>query len=531
MVAMPQSKADTQVHAAFRIQELLTPEAFPHPVSEISLRETHISWIVLTGSFAYKIKKAVKFDFIDALTLERRRTLCDEELRLNRRLAPELYVDVVAITRSSGRLLVGGDGPAVEYAVRMRQFDASDELPALLARQYVGVAQIEELGEALAQFHLSAAVAPRAQAPEKTQQMYDSVFGNLAQLLAHFQGEHSMGLNRLIDWTHDTAQTLEHAFEARERGGFVRECHGDLHAANIVRLHGRLVPFDRIEFDPRLRWIDVVNDVAFLVMDLTGHDRSDLALALLSRYLEATGDYEGVHLLPFYAAYRALVRAKVDALAAEEVPARAAEFCDRMQRRIRSALSWIAPRQPLLILMHGLSGSGKSWLSGQLVPELRAIRIRSDIERKRLAGMLPTQSAADHHREGIYSPEFSHRTYARLADSAESCLRAGFDVIVDAAFLDATDRELFRALGKRVGVRRIIISCQADPGVLTERITRRSSGLGDPSDATLPVLDQQLREIRPFEPAEQPHVIVVDTGEPDALRRTLAAVRARTGAE
>jgi predicted kinase len=145
--------------------------------------------------------------------------------------------------------------------------------------------------------------------------------------------------------------------------------------------------------------------------------------------------------------------------------------------------------------------------------------------------VLPTQPAAERHREGIYSARFSHRTYARLADSAESCLRAGFDVIVDAAFLDATDRELFRALGKRVGVRRIIISCQADPGVLTERITRRSSGLGDPSDATLPVLDQQLREIRPFEPAEQPHVIVVDTGEPDALRRTLAAVRARTGAE
>ena len=528
---MPQSTADTQVRAAFRIQELLTPEAFAHPVSEISLRETHISWIVLTGSFAYKIKKAVKFDFIDALTLERRRTLCNEELRLNRRLAAELYLDVVAITRNAVRLLVGGDGPAVEYAVRMRQFAASDELPALLAKQYVGVGQIEELGESLAQFHLNAAVAPPAQAPEKTQQMYESVFGNLAQLLAHFQGEHSMALNRLIDWTHDTAQALERAFEARERAGFVRECHGDLHAANLVRLHGRLVPFDCIEFDPRLRWIDVMNDVAFLVMDLTGHDRSDLAVALLSRYLEVTGDYEGVHLLPFYAAYRALVRAKVDALAAAEVPARACEFHDRMQRRIRSALSWIAPRQPLLILMHGVSGSGKSWLSGQLVPELRAIRMRSDVERKRLAGVLPTQSAAERHREGIYSPQFSHRTYARLADSAESCLRAGFDVIVDAAFLEATDRELFRALARRVGSRRILISCQADPGVLTERITRRSSGLGDPSDATLPVLDQQLREIRPFEPAEQQDVIVVDTGEPDALRRTLAAVRARSAAE
>jgi len=518
---MPQSRAP------FPIQELLQPEAFPHPVSEISLRETHISWIVLTGSFAYKIKKAVKFDFIDTLSLERRRTLCDEELRLNRRLAPELYVGVVAITRNSGRLLAGGEGAAIEYAVRMRQFAASDELPALLAGQHVAVGQIEELGESLAHFHLNAAVATPAQAPEKTQRMYEFVFGNLAQLLAHWQGEHSMTLKRLIDGTHDTARALEHAFEARERSGFVRECHGDLHAANIVQLRGRLVPFDCIEFDPRLRWIDVMSDVAFLIMDLTGHDRSDLALALLNRYLEVTGDYEGVHLLPFYAAYRALVRAKVDVLAAEEVPARAPEFRDRMQRRIRSALSWMAPRQPLLILMHGVSGSGKSWLSGQLVPELRAIRIRSDVERKRLAGILPTQSAAERHGEGIYSPQFSHRTYARLADGAESCLRAGFNVIVDAAFLDATDRELCRALARRGGFRCLIISCQADRGVLAERLARRASGRDDPSDATLPVLDQQLRSLRPFEDAEQPDVIVVETGEPDALRRTLAAIRAR----
>lgn len=525
---MPQSTRDTQAGTyMFPIRELLAPEAFQHPVGEIALRETHISWVVLTGSIAYKIKKAVKFDFIDALTLERRRTLCEEDLRLNRRLAPELYMDVVAITRKAGRLVVGSDGSAVEYAVRMQQFPASDELPALLARQDVTLAQMEALGESLAQFHLNAATSTRVQAPEKTEQMFQSVFGNLAQLLAHFQGEHSAGLNRLIDWTHDAAQALESAFEARERDGFVRECHGDLHAANIVRLLGKLVAFDCIEFNPSLRWIDVLNDVAFLVMDLTSHDRSDLALAMLSRYLEVTGDYEGVHLLPFYAVYRALVRAKVDALATEEVPRRAAEFQDRLQRRIRVALTWATPRQPMLILMHGVSGSGKSWLSQQLVPELRAIRIRSDLERKRLAAMRPLQSAAAHVREGIYAPQFSHRTYARLADSAEACLRAGFDVIVDAAFLDAVDRELFRVLAKRLGVRRVIVSCHADPAALAERMIGRASGHSDPSDATLSVLDVQLREIKPFDPAELPQVIAVDTNEPDAIQRTAAAIRDR----
>lgn len=528
---MPQSTLVTQAGThVFPIRELLAPEAFQHPVSEIALRETHISWVVLTGSYAYKIKKAVKFDFIDSLTLERRRTLCEEELRLNRRLAPGLYMDVVAITRKAGRLVVGGDGSAVEYAVRMQQFPASDELPALLARQDVTLAQMEALGESLAHFHLNAATSTRVQAPEKTEQMFQSVFGNLAQLLAHFQGEHSAGLNRLIDWTHDAARALESAFEARERDGFVRECHGDLHAANVVRLQGKLVPFDCIEFNPSLRWVDVINDVAFLVMDLTSHDRSDLALAVLSRYLEVTGDYEGVYLLPFYAVYRALVRAKVDALAAENVPARAAEFQDRLQRRIRAALTWATPRQPMLILMHGVSGSGKSWLSRQLVPELLAIRIRSDLERKRMAGMRPLQSAAAHVREGIYAPQFSHRTYARLADSAEACLRAGFDVIVDAAFLDAADRELFRVLAERAGIRRVIVSCQADPTALAERISERSSGHTDPSDSTLSVLDMQLRELRPFELAEQPDVIAVDTSDPNVVERAAEAVRARAAA-
>jgi uncharacterized protein len=525
---MPQPTVDTPAPAsAVRIQELLAPEVFPHPVSDITLRETHISWVILTGPFAYKIKKAVKFDFIDSLTLERRRHLCEEELRLNRRFAPDLYVNVAAITRKNGSVEIGGDGAAIEYAVRMQQFSPSDELPALLAREDVKVTQIEALAESLARFHLNAALAAPAQVPAKTELMYQSVFGNLAQLLAHCSGEHSSALNRLIDWTHDTAQALESAFEARERGGFVRECHGDLHAANIVRWHGQLVPFDGIDFEPKLRWIDVISDIAFLVMDLASHERNDLAFALLSRYLEVTGDYDGLRVLPFYAAYRALVRAKVDALAAEQLPAQAAESHQRLQRRIRAAMTWTTPRQPMLMLMHGASGSGKSWLSRQLVPALGAIRIRSDLERKRLAGIETGRPAAARVREGIYSPHFSHRTYGRMADCAEICLRAGFDVVVDAAFLEATDRELFSGLAERAGARRVIVSCQAERTTLAERILERSAGRSDPSDATLNVLDMQLRDLKPFDLSEQPDVVAVDTGKADALATVVAAIRAR----
>jgi hypothetical protein len=521
---MPRSVTES-ADSEFDISELLRPEAFAHAVSGTELKETHISWVVRTGSFAYKVKKPVKLDFIDASTLERRRFLCEEELRLNRRLAPALYIDVVPITRAQGRLRVDGAGPAVEYAVRMNQFAASDELPSLLEHRDIEVAQIAALGETLAHFHLKAAVAPPKRTPERTEQMYDSVLGNLAQLLAHLDLPQPAGhLGRLVDWTHDRADVLEPIFQMREQGGFIRECHGDLHAANIVRHLGRLVPFDCIEFDPKLRWIDVMSDIAFLVMDLASHGRGDLASALLSRYLEVTGDYDGVRVLPFYAVYRALVRAKVDALMIERVPARAAEFRERLQQRLKAAQAWTAPEPPRLILMHGASGSGKSWLSEHLVPTLHAVRVRSDLERKRLAGVEPTTPTVARVREGIYSPDFSHRTYSRLADCAESCLRAGVSVIVDAAFLETSDRRQFRELAARLRVSYTIVSCEADPITLAQRVDDRAKERKDPSDATLSVLDAQLREFQPFEPAEQTRVVTVETGDPDAVRKVTEVI-------
>lgn len=509
------------------IRELMRPEAFTHPVGTIDMRETHISWVVRTGSFAYKIKKPVKLDFIDASTLQRRRFLCEEELRLNQRLAPQLYVDVVPIARTSAGSVVGGNGPVIDYAVRMQQFAASEELAALLESGSVDGTQLAALGETLAKFHMTTPVAPPKRAPERTQQMYDLVLGNLAQLLAHLDSpQPSAQLGRLVDWTHDRADVLEPIFQMREQSGFVRECHGDLHVANIVRVCGRLVPFDCIEFDPRLRWIDVMSDIAFLVMDLSSHGRADLAFALLSRYLEVTGDYDGLRVLPFYAVYRALVRAKVDALMVENVPARAAEFHDRLWKRLTAAQAWIAPEQPRLILMHGASGSGKSWLSGHLVPALHAVRVRSDLERKRIAGIEATEQAAAHVREGIYTPAFNHRTYARLADCAESCLRAGLSVIVDAAFLETTDRRLLRTLAERLKVPCVIVSCEADPITLAQRVDRRLAEHHDPSDATLSVLDAQLREFQPFEPVEELCVIHVETGDPSAVQRVTDEIRA-----
>lgn len=511
--------------SGFDIEELLRAEAFPHATTGIALRETHISWVVLTGPYAYKIKKPVRADFIDATTLEQRHHYCKEELRLNGRLAPELYLDVITITRVDGRLAVGGSGPAVEYAVRMRQFAADDELPALLVSNAVRTDDLVALAAFLARFHLDLPATSWTGTFDRTAAMFETVLGNLAQLAAELEGPTRVpALGKLIDWTGRAARTLEEEFQQRERSGYIRECHGDLHTANIVRSDGRLVPFDCIEFDPDLRFIDVINDIAFLVMDLASHGRADLAFALLSRYLEITGDYEGVRLLPFYAVYRALVRAKVDAYAAEQLPARAADFRERLERRLHAALYWTEPRDPVLVIMHGASGSGKSWLSERLVPTLHAIRIRSDLERKRLAG-IPGRSAPANVGQGIYTSAFSHRVYGRLADCAEICLRAGCNVIVDAAFLDAADRELFQGIAARLRVGYLIVACQADAAVLTKRIEERTRLGHDPSDATTSVLAEQLSSIRPFTSREQPHVISVDTRDGDAVQSVKARLR------
>lgn len=503
-----------------RIEDLLAASTFPHPVGELRMVETHISWVILTGSFAYKIKKPVQLDFIDTSTLERRHHYCNEELRLNRRLAPELYLEVVPITRKNTGLRIDGDGPAIEYAVRLKQFEPGAELPALLERGEVSLQEILQLGETLACFHMQ---GPEFSGPDATQHMYDTVLGNLEQLLEYTERHQDLPeLRQLWDWTRHEIGTHEADFEERVRDGRIRDCHGDLHAANVVRFDGRLVPFDCIDFDPQLRQIDVMNDIAFLIMDLHSHHREDLAAALLSRYLEITGDYDGVRLLPFYAVYRALVRAKVDAIAAEHSPHLLDQYTKRMLRRVRTAVELTQRPQPMLLLMHGLSGSGKSWLSEQLVAPLRALRIRSDLERKRLLG---ASSAATDFKQGNYAPEMSHRVYARLMDCAESCLQAGFSVIVDAAFLEAADRELFTSMARRMDVSCTFISCHADPTTLLDRVATRAQRADDASEADESVVRSQLRDFVPLDTQRQQPVIYVDTRDEDPVEKIVSTLR------
>ena len=527
---MPEAGAK-EAHAsdsepALNIGELLTAAAYSHPVGKIQVDETHISWVILTGEFAYKVKKRLKLEFLDTRELATRRFLCEEELRLNRRLAPDLYLEVVPIAQDAQGLHVAGDGSVVDYAVKMRQFEPREELPALLVRAGVAPDEMIALAKRLAEFHRRAAT-PEASF-DYVSRLRECVLGNLTTLLAHLpplKGTATIG--EVIDWTHDSLHDLHEQFQQRQAEGYIRECHGDLHAHNIVRWQGQLTPFDCLEFDPKLRFIDVMNDVAFLVMDLIGHGHEDLAYVFLNSYVEQTGDYNGVRLLPFYGANRALVRAMVDALGMEQRPAEWLTWRGRMQGRIATALQFIRAAPPTLYIMYGPSGSGKSWLSEHLVPLVGAVRLRSDVERKRLASQATTPTRDLARTANLYNPAHNQQTYARLLKCAQSCLQGGIGVIIDAAFLRVEDRQQFKALADRLGASFVIISCVASREEMAQRITRRAIDKADPSDATVAVLNQQLESLVPLQAEELRSVIQVNTLQPNAEHAALATLRAR----
>jgi hypothetical protein len=498
------------------IAGLCRADAYPHAVAEpVRVAETHISWVLLTGEYAYKIKKPIKLSFLDYSTLERRRMFCDEELRLNRRLAPDLYLGVSTIVGTPQSPRLDGDGSPLEYAVRMRQFSSDDELVALLAAGRVTTADLGGLGTSIARFHAGAATAPDGSVFGEPPTVQRVTLDNFAELRA--LPESAAWHDRLsaLERNVTNLQTRLHELMLERRAhGHVRECHGDLHCGNVVRWAGGLTPFDGIEFDPALRFIDVVNDVAFLTMDLAERGHHDLRRAVLQAWAETLGDWQALPLLPYYEAYRALVRAKVDALRALQLdardPARAAAIADCV-RYLDWADARVRPAPTALIVTCGLSGSGKTWLARQAGERLGALCLRSDVERKRLAGLEANDDSRSPPDAGIYTVEFNDRTYARLLDCAAAALSGGETVIVDAAFLRRGERHRFLDLARSRGVPASILYCHAPAAVRRERVAARSAARTDASEAGLDVLARQPSYWEPFDADELPHMIEVDT--------------------
>jgi aminoglycoside phosphotransferase family enzyme/predicted kinase len=517
------------------IAALQRPDAYPHAVSEpIRIAETHISWVVLTGEFAYKIKKPIKLSFLDYSTLERRHQLCEEELRLNRRLAPGLYLGVSAIGGEPGHPRIDDGSTPLEYAVRMRQFSPADELSALLAARSVTPDDVTALGTGIARFHAAAAPVPAGSAHGRAETAHRVTMDNFTELRALPEGagwaSQLAALESRIAALHRELRPL---MDERRETGRVRECHGDLHCGNVVRWAGALTPFDGIEFEPGLRFIDVINDIAFLTMDLAERGHVDLRRAVLQAWTDTSGDWTGLPLLPYYESYRALVRAKVDALRALQLeagsPARAAAVAD-CRRYLDWATARVAGRRPVLLITCGLSGSGKTWLARRLAAHLDALHLRSDVERKRLAGLAAHEDSRSPPDAGIYTLEFNERTYRRLHDCASASLAAGEPTIVDAAFLRSHERQSFLKLALQSNVPFAIVHCHAPGTVLRDRVSARAASGGDASEAGLDVLARQPSYWEALGGDELRHVVNVDTSDASAVAAATATLAALTEA-
>lgn len=501
---------------------------------QVDVCETHFSTVLLAGEHAYKLKKPVAFDFVDFTTLAARRRACDDELRLNARTAPQLYQAVVPISGWLDAPTLGGAAGlwapgAIDVALRMRRFDGTQLLDALAAHRALPLAAMAPLGQAVSRLHAHAAVVDPASGFGTVACVRDWTVRTVQSLRAHTLAPADRArLDAVAAWCEQQLQQHAPLIAARHAGGRVRECHGDLHLGNIVLLDGVAVPFDALEFNAALRFIDVMSDVAFLWMDLLDHDLPAHAARLLGAWLEDSGDAEGLPLLRDFAVYRALVRAYVAQLRAQQpgtpVAGRVREHGSFAQylslaERLRRA-------EPALVVMTGLSGSGKSTIAAQLAERLGGVRVRSDVERKRLAGLdwhTPTGAAP-----ALYTPEMSSRTYARLQTVAPAALAGGVPVVVDAASLRRAERRELLATADALGAPALVVECSAPLDVLRQRVALRAAQGGDPSDATVAVLEAQRGWREPPADDERARWLQIDTSAvPAAQAAACDAVLAR----
>jgi len=544
------------------LMDHLGPESLPHAATEWQVIETHISWVILTGIYAYKIKKPVQFEFVDYHKLEQRREFCRLELELNRRFCSELYLATVPIVSVGTELKIDPEGhgldyspdQVVEYAVRMQQFSQSEIVASHLV---AGDQAVEDTRRLAAEFGADLAARHATLPPlasDRCEWYLSGVQHDSAENFHYFETQKTPGtpsrvrtplakspsrvrtplapvggegsgvrgsavefdsspksfrtrFTQLQSWSNQHFSAIQQSLEHRARTGHVRQCHGDLHLQNIVLWQGRWAAFDGIEFNDRFQWIDVFSELAFTAMDLQAHGRADLGAVLLSEYLEAAGEYQDLAVLRFFLVYRAMVRAKIGHIKGVgsgtltpqqlSLEAEAPGTCDTLpeflalpewQRYALVAERLAVGGQPKLIIMHGLSGSGKSTVAQHLVADYRGLRIRSD----RVRQLLPNSADDAAHR---YEVSARDHVYDTLAQIATDVLRAGFTAIIDATFLQRRHRQQFATVADRCGVPFFIASCTAPVAELERRILARTN---DPSEATLAVLHQQLQEQEPL---------------------------------
>ncbi|ONC90250.1 bifunctional aminoglycoside phosphotransferase/ATP-binding protein [Burkholderia pseudomallei] len=488
---------------------------YPHPAGPIVRIETHLSVVYLVGRFAYKRLKPFDFGFANFSELAARRRACEAELALNRPLAAPIYLAAGPLVRRARGLRLFGAGAAVDHVVRMRRFDERMLFSRLLARGALDAADIDAAATRLAAYHLH---APR-DIPRRAYGSARELRRQLDDMLAPLERALGAALPAsLRAWCVRRCDELAAHLDARRADGYVRACHGDLHLNNVVKRGRDALMFDCIDFDDALRWIDVINDLSFLLMDLHAHERAALAYRLLNRWLDETGDFAGLAALPLYVAYRALVRALVATMrAGGDAAARAARI-ERARRYVDVAAHAARARRPCLLLCHGYSGSGKSVASRALADVSGAIRLSSDSERKRARPFAAVDARPL--PASVYTPQQIDAQYERLRALARDVLRAGYTALVDATFLSHARRARFFALARELGVPVYVLDFHASRACLERRVDARAAARDDRSDAGAAVLATQRASADPLDADERARTIGFDTDVPLATLRS-----------
>ena len=509
-------------HLAEVLHSLSRAEAYPHPVDGVTVLQTHVSAVFLAGDFAYKVKKPVHFDFLDARSLECRRELCAQEVALNRRLSPELYLGVVPVTRGPEGLLVGGEGPPVEFAVRMRRLPEGRMMDRLLEARALTREMVERVAEVLAPFHARADAGPGVAAlgtPAAIQALWDEHFAQTTPFVGRTLTPIQDGFLRAMvgAWSVRKHPVLA----GRVAQGRIRDGHGDLRTSSVCFTEP-LAIFDCLDFSARYRCSDVAADVAFLVMDLRLRMRPDLAEAFVGRYVERSGDVELPSLLPFYVSYRACVRGKVESLRAAEpeISAEQRAEAERIARRAFGLACDAASEDlpPLLLVICGLSGTGKSTLAAELGRRRGWEVLSSDATRKAMEGLAPEARATAALDQGLYAPEVTRRTYERLARDAGAMLAASRTVIVDATAQSAWQREVLAGAAQATGSLFLLAEVRASDAVVRARLAARSTQRDAVSDAGWDVYLAQKARWEPIGAPGWTHLVVdADAPVPDAL--------------
>lgn len=503
------------------IKALMSGKFFKEKASTVELIETHISWILLTGKYAYKIKKPVDFGFLDFTTLTQRKQYCEAELNLNRRSAPGIYLGICPISGSAEQPEIDSTAAPIEYAIKMRRFESGKLFSELADKQALDHAHIDELAQIVAEFHGQLEATPATSPFGEPAQVYAPMRQNFQQISELLDDDLALqDLKELEAWSESSFERLKPYLVERKRKHFVKDCHGDMHLGNITVFQGKVTLFDCIEFNDDFRWIDVISDIAFLIMDFEVNGLAHYGNRLLNDYLEETGDYGGLRVLNFYKMYRALVRAKISLLTAADKGAPAAlkrEMEEDFKRYMDLAESYTRLPSRLVITMHGISGTGKSTVAQRLVDQVGAIRIRSDVERKRLYGCNPHEHPDQALARRMYSDQANHRTYEHLARLCYEVLDSGLSVIVDATNLKKWQRDLIQSVAESRGVPVCIAYCKASMSVIRKWINKRRSEDHDPSDANLEVAKKQVVDRDSLDDEELRHTFVIHS---DILKET-----------